>query len=150
MFILFAYLVLVAGQTQASEIVYTTTTGKISMSYVKGGATLSTTASAGDRFAMNGQMYKAPGYVPVGLYVENGKTISALNLVNNLKVNFGINPQAVFYIDTNGNAGLVDAKKAYIRAYRLASQIAPMLVQGGVVNPRIRNFKGIGINRNGI
>src|SRR5436189_4883871 len=119
---------------QASETVFLTTASKISMSYVDGGSTLAGRVSKDDKFAMNGQMYKSPGYRPVGLYIENRKRISKLVLVDNPKTNFGITPQGVFFVDTNNVAGLVDAKKCNEKAYKYATQIAPIILIDGVVN----------------
>jgi len=135
---------------QASEVIYWTTPDKVTMSYKEGGSTLNGVISTGDKFAMNGQMYTSPGRKPVGLYIENRKIKHSLKLVDNDKVNFGINPQAVFYIDTNGKAGIADAKKIDTRAYQWATQLAPMLLQEGTINPKIKNFKGLCKNRNGV
>jgi len=138
------------SQTQASESSYWTSAEKVSLSYKQGGITLSDAVAREDKFAMNGQMYKSPGFSPVGLYVENRKIKHQLNLVNNDKVNFGINPQAVFFVDTNGKAGIVDAKKTDVKSYKWATQLAPMLLQDGNINPKIKNFKGTCRNRNGV
>jgi uncharacterized protein YigE (DUF2233 family) len=90
------------------------------------------------RFGMNASMY-TPNYKPVGLFIDKGTVVSKLKLVNNPKVNFGIS-QAVFYIDKQKRAGIIPAAKAKPADYYYAVQIAPMLVEGGKINPRIKNM----------
>jgi uncharacterized protein YigE (DUF2233 family) len=90
-------------------------------------------------FAMNASMY-TPGYKAVGLYVEKGKVVSRIRIINNSKVNFGIS-QAVFYINTKGKAGIVKASEAKVADYYYAVQLAPMLVEKGKINPRILDMK---------
>ncbi len=150
MWFLFIFYFLQLLQTQPEEISYLTTADKISFDYVKGGSTLASMADPGDRFIMNAQMFRKPGYTPVGLFVSSRKKISDLRLVNNPSVNFGIQPQAVFFIDTNNKAGIVDAKKSNIQSYEWATQIAPMLLMNGEVNPNIKSFQGKTSRRNGI
>lgn len=137
-------------QEPPAEVAYTTTAEKIKMVYRKWGSRLSLMVDSTDKFAMNGQMYQIGNYAPVGLYVENRKIIHKANLVNNNSINFGINPQAVFFIDTFGKAGMVDAKKANAKSYQYATQIAPMLLINGEVNEILKGFKGKCRDRNGI
>jgi uncharacterized protein YigE (DUF2233 family) len=90
------------------------------------------------KFGMNASMY-TPSYKPVGLFVDKGTVVSKLKLLNNSRVNFGIS-QAVFYIDKKQKAGIIPASKAKPADYYYAVQIAPMLVEGGKINPRIKNM----------
>lgn len=150
MWFLFIFYSLQLLQSQPEEISYLTTADKISLDFVNGGATLATIADPGDRFIMNAQMFRKPGYAPVGLYVSKRKIKNKLRLVNNPSVNFGIQPQAVFFIDTSNKAGIVDAKKSNPSSYEWATQIAPMLVMNGEVNPNIKSFRGKCSRRNGI
>lgn len=143
-------LLTLANHQKPSNILFFTTASKISFAFKSGGNYLDSSSSKDDVFAMNGQMFQADSYAPVGLYVENGKTIHRLNLVKNRAINFGINPQAVFYIDKNGNAGIVNAEKATPASYKYATQIAPMLLINGKVNPSILSFKGKCKKRNGL
>ncbi|RYZ21386.1 MAG: hypothetical protein EOO16_13145 [Chitinophagaceae bacterium] len=91
------------------------------------------------RFAMNIQMYAngRDGYRPVGLFIENGKTVTPLVRVNNPKVNFGMQPQAVFALTKDDRAVLVPLDEAAPATYKYAVEIAPMLVINGALNPRL-------------
>jgi len=103
------------------------------------------------KFAMNGAMFAAGDFAPVGLYVERNRVIHKLNLFENNSVNFGINPQAVFYIDRNGKAGLIDAKKSNPANYYYAVQIGPLFLNNGIINPKFSTgFNGKARLRNGI
>ena len=99
---------------------------------------------------MNGSMYQAGNYKPVGLYIENRKLIHEAHILNDNSVNFGINPQAVFFIDTNNKAGLVRVQQRNEKKYKYAVQIAPMLLENGQINSALSNFKGKTQRRNGI
>lgn len=106
--------------------------------------------------AMNTGMYHAD-FSPVGLYVENGKEISALNMAGG-EGNFFMKPNGVFFIDESGKPGVLETR-AYAAAgirSRFATQSGPMLVIDGDVHPRfepdgqsryIRN--GVGVDESG-
>jgi uncharacterized protein YigE (DUF2233 family) len=135
-----------------SIIKYNTTADKISFHYMRSGQRIAHLNNIDQslKFAMNGAMYMAGTYAPVGLYVEKGRVIHHKVCVNDPSVNFGVNPQAVFYVDTNHRAGIVDAKKANVESYYYAVQIAPMLVMNGKINPAISGFNGKCKLRNGV
>lgn len=89
-------------------------------------------------FAANAGIYDAHGE-PLGLYVENGKTIKALNTAhgNPAAGNFSLLPNGVFAIDAKGRAS-VQTTAAYAAAHaqaRVATQSGPMLVIDGKLNP---------------
>ena len=141
-FLIFA---LILFGKEATYTVHTTTAGKITFHYIHKDEKIGTLSKLVKLdstiiFAMNGSMY-TPEYTPVGLYVEKGKVISKLKLLNNPKVNFGITPQAVLFVDKKGKAGMIDAKIAKPSDYYYAVQLAPMLLINGQVNPRIKDIK---------
>lgn len=89
-------------------------------------------------FAANAGIYDAHGE-PLGLYVENGKTIKALNTAhgNPAAGNFSLLPNGVFAIDAKGRAS-VQTTAVYAAAHaqpRVATQSGPMLVIDGKLNP---------------
>ncbi|HJR14709.1 MAG TPA: phosphodiester glycosidase family protein [Rhodanobacteraceae bacterium] len=89
-------------------------------------------------FAANAGIYDAHGE-PLGLYVENGKTVKPLNTAHGDPAagNFSLLPNGVFAIDTNGHASVqttTDFAAADVQA-RVATQSGPMLVIDGKVNP---------------
>jgi uncharacterized protein YigE (DUF2233 family) len=102
---------------------------------------------------MNAGMYHED-FTPVGLHVENGEERSPLNL-GDASGNFFMKPNGVFYVDGNGDAGVLEST-AYAAAGiepRLATQSGPMLVIDGKIHPRfeengtsrhVRN--GVGVN----
>lgn len=106
--------------------------------------------------AMNAGMYHAD-MNPVGLYVEDDAELSALNTDDGFG-NFFLKPNGVFFIGTDGKAGVMETD-AYARAGiapAFATQSGPMLVIDGAINPRflpdgttryIRN--GVGVRDDG-
>lgn len=108
-------------------------------------------------FAMNAGMYHGD-FRPVGLHVEQGREDAPLNLAD-AEGNFFLKPNGVFYVDEQGNAGVLESS-AYATAGitpRLATQSGPMLVIDGNIHPRfeangtsrhIRN--GVGVNESGL
>ena len=74
---------------------------------------------------------------------------------NNPSINFGMQPQGVFYITASGKAGVSSVSNFSATGVRYATQSAPILVAGGKINPnlptsesRIRR-NGVGILRDG-
>ncbi len=89
-------------------------------------------------FATNGGMFHAD-YQPVGLYVENGREISPLNLGKG-RGNFFMKPNGVFYILQNQKAGIV-ASPDYVEvqdSVQFATQSGPLLVHRGRVHPKFK------------
>jgi uncharacterized protein YigE (DUF2233 family) len=103
------------------------------------------------RFAMNAGMF-TKAYGPVGLYIENGKELRPVKISRNRKVNFGIQPQGVFFI-RNGQAA-VTSIPCKTTGMTYATQSAPMLVINGKINRNlpqgnliVRN--GVGVRKDG-
>lgn len=107
-------------------------------------------------FAMNAGMYHED-FSPVGLYVEDGRETTSLNL-GAAPGNFFMKPNGVFFVDQTGRAGVLETQ-AYAtakRTVRYATQSGPMLVIEGKIHPRfepdgqskhIRN--GVGVDKTG-
>ena len=103
------------------------------------------------RFAMNAGMYKEDG-APLGLYVENGKVLAALNTAND-HGNFYLKPNGVFYITSNNSAAITKTQGlSALTKIKYATQSGPMLVIDGTIHPgfhkgstnvQIRNGVGI-------
>jgi uncharacterized protein YigE (DUF2233 family) len=88
-------------------------------------------------FAANAGIYDQ-SYAPLGLYVENGKTLVPLNLYrgNPAAGNFSIRPNGVFAIYRDGHAAVRTSTdfKADAKAVDWATQSGPMLVIDGKIN----------------
>jgi uncharacterized protein YigE (DUF2233 family) len=102
-------------------------------------------------FAMNGGMYQTDNS-PLGLYIENYKTITRLNTQSG-SGNFYMKPNGVFYITRDNKAAICQTgeflKKTEVK---LATQSGPLLLldgkihqefKKGSVNLNIRNGVGI-------
>lgn len=106
-------------------------------------------------FAMNGGMYMEDNR-PLGLYIENYKTISKLNTRKG-SGNFYLQPNGVFYLDNKAKAHICStANFAGSNTIRYATQSGPLLVINGTINSvftkgsanlNIRN--GVGIKPDG-
>lgn len=102
-------------------------------------------------FAMNGGMYKEDRS-PLGLYIENGKTLSRLNKASG-GGNFYLKPNGVFFISKNRTASIVTTEKFVAsKSILYATQSGPMLLIDGNIhasftkgsyNMNIRNGVGI-------
>jgi uncharacterized protein YigE (DUF2233 family) len=107
-------------------------------------------------FAMNAGMYHED-LSPVGLYIERGAQIRALNLEVGLG-NFFMKPNGVFGVNNDGKP-FVQTSEDYANLGVVpvfATQSGPMLVIDGQIHPRFepdgtsRNIRnGVGINQNG-
>ena len=105
-------------------------------------------------FAMNAGMYHAD-YSPVGLYIEQGRKIQALNTATGWG-NFFMQPNGV--LAWNSQKAVIQTTAQYEKSpfkAQYATQSGPMLVTQGVINPqfiadsdslKIRN--GVGIKNN--
>lgn len=86
------------------------------------------------RFAMNGGMYQADGK-PLGLYIENGKTVTPLN-TRRAEGNFYLQPNGIFYLTAERQAFVVKTEDFQTNGnVRFATQSGPMLVVDGQINP---------------
>ncbi|MGL6208265.1 MAG: phosphodiester glycosidase family protein [Paracoccaceae bacterium] len=107
-------------------------------------------------FAMNAGMYHRD-LSPVGLYVEEGREVSAL-ITRDVPDNFGLLPNGVFCVGAEGRFAVVESR-LFDRerpSCRFATQSGPMLVIGGDLHPKfiptsdslnIRN--GVGVSPDG-
>lgn len=88
-------------------------------------------------FAANAGIYDRQ-FAPLGLYVEDGKTLVPLNLVrgNPAAGNFSIQPNGVFAVYTDGHAAVRTSTdfKADAKQVRWATQSGPMLLIDGKLN----------------
>ena len=93
-------------------------------------------------FATNAGIYDH-AFRPLGLYVEDGKTIVPLNLAhgNPRSGNFSLLPNGVFAVYDDGHAEVLtsEAFRAAGRKPRWATQSGPMLVIDGEINPQFDN-----------
>lgn len=105
-------------------------------------------------FAMNGGMFMEDNS-PLGLYIENGKTLRKLNKANG-GGNFYMKPNGVFYITNKGNAHIMPREAFSATGVKFATQSGPVVLIDGMINPafnkgsknlNIRN--GVGILPNG-
>lgn len=96
-------------------------------------------------FATNAGIYDRD-YKPLGLYVENGKTVVPLNLAhgNPRSGNFSLLPNGVFavYDDGTVEVSTSEAFRDAGRKPRQATQSGPMLVIDGEINPQFDNDSG--------
>lgn len=101
-------------------------------------------------FAMNAGMYHAD-FSPVGLYVEDGRELSLLNAGDG-EGNFFMKPNGVFFLDENGNPGVLETNAYAASAIRprLATQSGPMLVIDGDVHGRFEPDGSSRYIRNGV
>ena len=88
-------------------------------------------------FATNAGIYDHK-FAPLGLYVENGKTVVPLNLAhgNPASGNFSLLPNGVFAIYPDGHAAVRTSSdfKADDKPVQLATQSGPMLLIDGKLN----------------
>jgi uncharacterized protein YigE (DUF2233 family) len=92
------------------------------------------------RFAMNGGMYEED-FRPVGLYIENGRTLAKANMKTvhgrpSQIPNFYKKPNGVFYLG-HGRAGVMTTNEFLARKPNaaFATQSGPMLVIDGAIHP---------------
>ncbi len=90
-------------------------------------------------FATNGGMF-SPEMKPVGLYIENGKTINPIDMTDQPSGNFYMKPNGVFLIEKTGNAKVVSSPDFVARNQGVntlfATQSGPMLVTNGNIHPK--------------
>jgi len=104
----------------------------------------------------NGGIYREDNS-PKGLYIENGKELSALDTATLGYGNFYIQPNGIFMLLKN-SAKIIKTSdyKQYIGKIKYATQSGPLLVINGEINPIFdkassnKNIRsGVGIDRNG-
>lgn len=93
-------------------------------------------------FATNAGIYDRE-FAPLGLYVENGKTLVPLNLAhgNPASGNFSLLPNGVFALYPDGHAAVStsEAFKASGKSVQWATQSGPMLLIDGKLNDQFIN-----------
>jgi len=100
------------------------------------------------RMAMNGGIYDK-AYAPLGLYIEKGKRMTALNRASG-GGNFFIRPGGVFFVKGQ-QAGIVSIDKYRPSpAIDYAVQSGPMLIENGRINWRLKPSAGSRKLRNGV
>lgn len=101
------------------------------------------------RFAMNAGMYQED-LSPLGLFVQDGKEISRLNLSDGTG-NFYLKPNGVFFVSESG-PGIVESSEfpALAHGVRLATQSGPLLVRNGILHPSINAASSSRLVRNGV
>jgi len=88
------------------------------------------------RFAMNAGMYE-PDFSPVGLFVARAQELAPLNLRAG-HGNFYTKPNGVFVVTSAGPRIIESAKYSQKLAdVLLATQSGPLLVEHGVIHPRL-------------
>ena len=105
-------------------------------------------------FAMNAGMFH-PGFAPVGLFVDHGRTVGQLNLDKG-EGNFFLKPNGVFAV-TDAGAKIVEASQfpalaaaRGIGEVQLATQSGPLLVIDGKIHPAFHAESESRLFRNGV
>lgn len=100
-------------------------------------------------FAMNGGMFKKD-LAPLGLYIENEKTLSPINKRIKGYGNFYLQPNGVFYI-TNDKKGVVCKTENFKNVnIKYATQSGPMLLIEGQIHSAFRKGSSNLNIRNGV
>ena len=100
------------------------------------------------KFIMNGGIYK-DNFTPEGLYIENGKELSPLNLDEGIG-NFYEKPNGVFYFYKNRPYIVSSDKFKGNNKINYAIQSGPMLITNGVLNPSFTSKSVSRFLRNGV
>lgn len=105
--------------------------------------------------ATNAGIYE-PGYIPTGLFIEDGAVMNPLNLDDG-NGNFYLKPNGIFLLTDTG-ARIVESSQfeAVTGPVRYATQSGPLLVSGGTIHPgftdgskNCRLRSGIGVRPDG-
>lgn len=100
--------------------------------------------------AMNGGMY-LKDRSPQGLYIERGHTIKQTNTTKNAYGNFYMQPNGVFYILNNRQAGVCKTDEVKnLKNIIYATQSGPMLVHDGQINSHFNEGSTSTYIRNGV
>lgn len=115
------------------------------------------TAAHGDSLiaATNAGIYE-PGYVPTGLFIEDGDVKHPLNLDDG-EGNFFLKPNGVFLVTATGARIVASTDfEAVTEPVRYATQSGPLLVSGGTIHPgftpgssNCRLRSGVGVSAEG-
>ena len=116
------------------------------------------------KFAMNSGIFEGT-FLPSGLHISDGKTITKLNLNDFVKSgkaeftpNFFLKPNGVFFIRTDGTAAVIESHRyaTLNETPVLATQSGPLLVQDGKIHPVVmpdstskRYRNGVGVTQDG-
>ena len=104
----------------------------------------------GLKFAANGGMFNKD-YSPVGLYIENGKTLQKINRKQKGEGNFYLQPNGVFSIIKDHTPQIISSSQFKEGTnIEYATQSGPMLVIDGAIHPQFNAYsKNVHI-RNGV
>ncbi|MGJ8656028.1 MAG: phosphodiester glycosidase family protein [Akkermansiaceae bacterium] len=104
-------------------------------------------------FAMNGGMYEASG-APKGLYVEKGVLLREIDLLEEGKGNFYMQPNGVLFVTEGGETGEAGICRSgefrHVENVRYATQSGPMLLVDGEFNGHFREGSDSRFVRNGV
>lgn len=101
-------------------------------------------------FATNGGMYKTD-LAPLGLYIEDSKTLAKLNPYENEYGNFYLKPNGIFYLTTDNIAKIVKTEDFDPNDnVQYATQSGPLLLIDGDIHPQFTQGS-VNLNiRNGV
>lgn len=100
-------------------------------------------------FAANAGMYKADN-APLGLYIENGKTLAPLNKYDG-NGNFYLKPNGIFYITEDNKPFIVKTDNFKDNPIiKFATQSGPMLIIDGEIHPAFTEGSANVHIRNGV
>jgi len=101
-------------------------------------------------FAMNGGMYEKGGS-PKGLFIEQGKNQSEIDLLEKGYGNFYLQPNGVMFITSESMAGICKTSEFSTKKnINYATQSGPMLLIDGVINDQFRSGSDNKHIRNGV
>jgi len=100
-------------------------------------------------FAMNGGMF-LKDFSPQGLYIEKGEEFTPIDNQQDGYGNFYLQPNGVFYINNDGDAGISTSKQFIPKNIKYATQSGPMLVIDGKMHPAFTEGSNNTYVRNGV
>ncbi|MAS92096.1 MAG: hypothetical protein CMO55_02775 [Verrucomicrobiales bacterium] len=110
------------------------------------------------KFAMNSGIFEGT-FLPTGLHIAEGKTVTKLNLDDFKKEregqftpNFFLKPNGVFFLRKDGTAGVLESGKYATSGEKpvLATQSGPLLVENGTIHPVLEASSTSRRTRNGV
>lgn len=97
----------------------------------------------------NGGMFME-GYIPMGLYVEDGKVLRPVNRRQGT-TNFYMEPNGIFLVCDDGACGIIrTVEYEGAKGIRYATQSGPILVEDSVINPKFNRESTYTNRRNGV